>query len=102
MSFDDEIDVLKDWTHITPYAMTINDGHHSSWEYSRKKVMQAQHVVVNGDFLDYCYEGQMFHEKVHLQHTVQQWAYKCTSVCVVRVCVCLNYILHSMCLNYLL
>jgi hypothetical protein len=32
-SFDDETDIPKDWTHIAPYAMMVDDGHHSSWEY---------------------------------------------------------------------
>ena len=41
-------------------AMTIDDGHHSSWEYSRKEVKQ----------------GHMFHDKVHLQHC---WYFLCSS-----------------------
>ena len=59
-SFDDETDIPMDWTHITPDAMTIDDGHHSSWEYSRKEVRQ----------------GHMFHDKVHLQHC---WYFLCSS-----------------------
>jgi len=54
------IDIPVDWTHITPDAMTIDDGHHSSWEYSRKEVRQ----------------GHMFHDKVHLQHC---WYFLCSS-----------------------
>jgi hypothetical protein len=48
-SFYDESDIPKDWTHIAPDAMTVDDGHHSSWEYSRKEV-----------------RGQMFYDKFHL------------------------------------
>ena len=57
-SFDDETDIPEDWAHIVPDAMTVDDGHHSSWEYSRIEVRQ----------------GQMFHDKVHLQHVVHRWA----------------------------
>jgi hypothetical protein len=32
-SFVDETDIPMDWTHITRDAMTVDDGHHSSWEY---------------------------------------------------------------------
>jgi len=56
--FDDEVDIPKDWVHIAPDDMTVDDGHHSSWEYSRIEVRQ----------------GQMFHDKVHLQHAVRRWA----------------------------
>jgi hypothetical protein len=42
-------DIPKDWTHIAPDAMTVDDGHHSSWEYSRKEV-----------------RGQMFYDKFYL------------------------------------
>ena len=56
--FDDETDIPEDWVHIAPDAMTVDDGHHSSGEYSRIEVRQ----------------GQMFHDKVHLQHVVQRWA----------------------------
>ena len=59
-SFDDETDIPMDWTHITPDAMTVDDDHHSSWEYSRKEVRQ----------------GHMFHDKVHLQHC---WYFLCSS-----------------------
>ena len=37
-SFDDETDIPEDWAHIAPDAMTVDDGHHSSWEYSRIEV----------------------------------------------------------------
>jgi len=57
--FDDETDILEDRVHIAPDAMTVDDGHHSSWEYSRIEVRQ----------------GQMFHDKVHLQYAVQRWAF---------------------------
>jgi len=59
MSFDEKTDIPEDWAHIAPDAMTIDDGHHSSWEYSRIEVRQ----------------GQMFHDKVHLQHTVLRWTF---------------------------
>jgi hypothetical protein len=39
--------------------MTVDDGHHSSWEYSRIEVRQ----------------GLMFHDKVHLQHAIRRWAF---------------------------
>ena len=31
--FNDKTDIPKDWTHIAPDAMTVDDGHHLSWEY---------------------------------------------------------------------
>jgi hypothetical protein len=58
-SFDDETYIPEDWAHIAPDAMTVDDGRHSSWEYSMIEVKQ----------------GQMFHDKVHLQHEVRQWAF---------------------------
>ena len=58
-SFDDETDIPEDWAHIAPDCMTVDDAHHSSWEYSRIEVRQ----------------GQMFHGKVHLQHAVRRWAF---------------------------
>jgi hypothetical protein len=57
--FDDETDIPEDWVHIAPDAMTVDDGHHSSWEYSRIEVRQ----------------GQMFHDKVHLQHAIRRWLF---------------------------
>jgi hypothetical protein len=57
--FDDEVDIPEDWVHIAPNAMTVDDGHHSSWVYSRIEVRQ----------------GQIFHDKVHLQHAVRRWAF---------------------------
>ena len=58
-SFDDETYIPEDWAHIAPDAMTVNDCHHSSWEYSMIEMKQ----------------GQMFHDKVHLHHAVQRWAF---------------------------
>ena len=54
--FDDETDIPEDWVHIAPDAMRVDDGHQSSWEYSRIEVRQ----------------GQMFHDKVYLQHAVRR------------------------------
>ena len=51
--FDDETDIHEGWVHIAP------NGHHSSWEYSRIEVRQ----------------GQMFYDKVHLQHAVRRWVF---------------------------
>jgi hypothetical protein len=39
--FDDETDIPEDWVHIAPDAMTVDDVHHSSWEYSRIDVRQG-------------------------------------------------------------
>ena len=58
-SFDDETYIPKDWAHIAPDTTTGDDDHHSSWEYSMIEVKQ----------------GQMFHDKVHLQHVVRLWAF---------------------------
>ena len=58
-SFDDETYIPEDWAHIAPDAMTVDDGRHSSWEYSMIEVKQ----------------GQMFHDKVHLQHAIRRWAF---------------------------
>jgi hypothetical protein len=33
--FDDEVNIPEDLVHSAPDAMTIDDGHHSSCEYSR-------------------------------------------------------------------
>ena len=56
-SFDDETYIPEDWAHVAPDAMTVDDGHHSSWEYSMIEVKQ----------------GQVFHDKVYLQHAVWRW-----------------------------
>ena len=33
-SFDDETYIPEDWAHIAPDAMTVDDCHHSLWEYA--------------------------------------------------------------------
>ena len=39
--FDDETDIPEDRVHIAHDAMTVDDGHHSSWVYSRIDVRQG-------------------------------------------------------------
>ena len=34
MSFDEKTDIPEDWAHIAPDAMTVDDCHHSLWEYA--------------------------------------------------------------------
>ena len=52
-------DVPEEWTNFAFRRLSVDNGHHSSREYDV--------IVVR--------QGQMFYDKVHLQHPVKRWAF---------------------------
>ena len=50
--------ILENWGDFAKDGLTVNNRHDSNWVYSQWEITR----------------GQLFHDKVHLQHAVKKWA----------------------------
>ncbi|RLN29467.1 uncharacterized protein C2845_PM05G21020 [Panicum miliaceum] len=57
--FENETTIPEEWNNCAMDELTVNDGHDSNWVYNQLEIKR----------------GQLFHDKVHLQHAVKKWAF---------------------------